>query len=194
VTDLGQGLGGQHVFHLAGPDAEGQGAERPVGGGVAVATDDGHAGLGEPLLGTDDVDDSLVGVPHRVAGDAELGAVGVEHGELLGRDRVGYRLVDVHGRHVVVGGGNGQIRAVDAPPGQPQAIEGLRRRHLVDEMEVDEHDVGLIAVAVVDDVVVPDLLGQSAGCFAHCCQFPMLTISTWRVPPGAAYSTVSPVE
>ena len=63
---LGQGLGGEHVLDLAGADAEGQGAERAVGGGVAVAADDGHARLGEALLGADDVDDALAGVAHRV--------------------------------------------------------------------------------------------------------------------------------
>ncbi len=95
---LGQGLGGQHVLDLARADAEGQGAEGAVGRGVAVAADDGHPRLGEALLGSDDVDDALVGVAHRIAGDAELGAVGVEHLELLGRDGVGHRLVDVGGR------------------------------------------------------------------------------------------------
>ena len=48
---LGQGLGGQHVLDLAGADAEGQGAEGPVGRGVAVAADDGHARLGQPCSG-----------------------------------------------------------------------------------------------------------------------------------------------
>ena len=65
---LGQGLGGEHVLDLAGADAEGQRAEGAVGGGVAVAADDGHARLGEALLGPDDVDDALAGVAHRVAG------------------------------------------------------------------------------------------------------------------------------
>ena len=55
----GDGLGGQHVLDLAGADPEGQGAERPVGGRVAVAADDGHARLGEALLGADHVDDAL---------------------------------------------------------------------------------------------------------------------------------------
>ena len=58
--DLGEGLGGEHVLDLARADAEGQGAEGAVGGGVAVAADDRHARLGEPLLGADDVHDALV--------------------------------------------------------------------------------------------------------------------------------------
>ena len=43
---LDDALGGQHVLHLAGPDAEGQRAEGPVGGGVGVAADDDHARAG----------------------------------------------------------------------------------------------------------------------------------------------------
>ena len=202
---LGEGLGGQDVLDLAGADAEGQGAEGPVGRGVAVAAHDGHARLGQALLGADDVDDALVGVAHRVAGDAELGAVGRQHGQLLGRDGIGHRLVDVDGGHVVVGGGDGQVGPVDAAAGHAQAVEGLGRGDLVDQVEVDEDDVGLVLVAQVDHVAVPHLFGQGAGrsveragrCGAsvgwwHRSQVPTLTISTLRVPPGAAYSTASP--
>ena len=50
------------------------------------------------LLRADHVDDALVRVAHAVVGDAELGGVGGQHLELLGRDRVVHRLVDVLGR------------------------------------------------------------------------------------------------
>ena len=56
----------QDVLHLAGADAEGDGAERPVGGGVGVAAHDRHARLGESLLRTDHVHDALSGVTHRI--------------------------------------------------------------------------------------------------------------------------------
>ena len=58
---LRQGLRGHDVLDFAGADAEGERAEGSVGGGVRVAADDGHAGLGEAELGADDVDDALVG-------------------------------------------------------------------------------------------------------------------------------------
>ena len=67
-TALGQGLGGQHVLDLGGPDAEGERPEGPMGGGVAVAAYDRHARLGEALLGADDVHDPLVLVAHREVG------------------------------------------------------------------------------------------------------------------------------
>ncbi len=79
---LAQGLGGQHVLDLAGADAEGQGAEGAVGGGVGVAADDRHAGLGEALLGADHVDDALAVGAQGVDVDAELGAVALEGFEL----------------------------------------------------------------------------------------------------------------
>ena len=73
---LGERLGGEHVLDLAGADAERERPEGAVGGGVGVAADDGHARLGEALLGADDVDDALAGGAHGVLGDAELGGVG----------------------------------------------------------------------------------------------------------------------
>ena len=57
----------QHVLDLARADAEGQRAEGAVGGGVAVAADDRHPGLGHAELGPDDVDDALVLGAERVA-------------------------------------------------------------------------------------------------------------------------------
>ena len=86
---LGQRLGREHVLDLAGADAEGERAERAVGRGVAVAADDGHPGLREPLLGSDDVDDALAGVAHPVEPDAELATVLLEHLDLAAGHRVG---------------------------------------------------------------------------------------------------------
>ena len=48
---LEQRLGGEDHLHFACPDAERERAERAVGGGVAVAADDGHARLREPSSG-----------------------------------------------------------------------------------------------------------------------------------------------
>ena len=57
-------------------------AQRPVGGGVRVPADDGHAGLGHPQFGSDHVDDALVLVASRKHRDAELATVLIEHFEL----------------------------------------------------------------------------------------------------------------
>ena len=156
---LRQRLGGQDVLDLAGADAEGQRPESAVGGGVAVAADDGQAGLGEAELGADDVDDALAGVAHREEADAELVAVPGQGLHLPGRDRVGHRLVDVGGRDVVVHRGQRQVGAADRAAGQAEPVERLGRGDLVDEVEVDVEEVGL-ALLVADDVGVPHLLRQ----------------------------------
>ena len=75
---LGQRLCGQHVLHLAGADAEGDGPEGTVCGCVGVAADDGHARLCEPLLGADHMDDALLGVAHGEVDDAELVCVAAQ--------------------------------------------------------------------------------------------------------------------
>ena len=55
----GHGLRGEDVTDLGGTDAEGDRSEGAVGGGVGVAAGDGGAGLGDALLGADNVDDAL---------------------------------------------------------------------------------------------------------------------------------------
>ena len=159
---LVQRLGGEDVLDLAGADAEGQGPEGAVGGGVAVAADDGHPRHGEALLGPDDVDDALPGRAHGVLDDAELVGVGAQHLDLLAADRIGDGLVDRLGGDVVVLGGDGELRAAHPPVGQPEAVEGLRGGDLVDEVQIDVEQIGL-AVGPVDQVLVPDLLGEGPG-------------------------------
>ena len=56
---LDHALGGEHVLDLARADAERERAEGAVGGGVRVAADDRHAGLGDAELGADHVHDAL---------------------------------------------------------------------------------------------------------------------------------------
>ena len=77
-----QRLGREHVLDLARADPEGERAERAVGGGVRVAADDRHAGLGDAQLGPDDVDDPLAVGAERVERDAELVAVGLQRLDL----------------------------------------------------------------------------------------------------------------
>ena len=47
---LGQALRAQHQFDLGGANGHGERAKSSVGGGMAVAADDGLAGLGVSLL------------------------------------------------------------------------------------------------------------------------------------------------
>ena len=158
----------QHVLDLARADPEGERAERAVRRRVAVAADDRHAGLRDAELGPDDVDDALALGAQRVDRDAELLAVGLERldlhaAELVLDERDRRRAV---GRHVVVGGGQRAVGAADRAAGEPQPVEGLRARDLVDEVQVDPQQ------ARRDLVGGPDLVEQrrrAVGC-GHGCQ------------------------
>jgi hypothetical protein len=159
---LRQGLGGEHVLDLARADAERESAERAVRRGVRVAAHDRHAGLGVAELGTDDVHDALAGRTPRIQGHAELVGVGLQRLHLTGADLVGDRPV---GRgHVVIHRGHGEIGATNGAPVQAEALERLRARDLVHEMEVDVEQVGL-AVGAMHDVSFPHLLRERLG---HC--------------------------
>ena len=169
------------MLDLAGPDPIGKRPERTVRGGVAIAAHDGHPWLGEALLRADHVDDPLVAVSHRVAGDAELGAVAVQRLELGGRDLIGDREVDVGGGDVVVCGRQRQLGVAYGAPGQAESIECLGRGDLVNEVQVNEEQVRLVD-GLMHHVGIPDLLGQGLG----CSHDPILTISTVNDPPGAS--------
>ena len=58
-------------------------------------------------------------------------------------DRVLDGLVGVLGRDVVVLGGDGEVGPPDRAAVHAQAVEGLGRRDLVDEVEIDVEQVGL---------------------------------------------------
>ncbi len=137
-------------------------AERAVRRRVAVAADDRHAGLGEALLRTDDVDDALARITHAVEADAELLAVPREHIHLLGRDGVGHRLVEVGGRDVVVHRRDREVGTAHAAPCDAQAVERLRGGDLVHQVQVDVEEVGF-PLRGMDDVAVPQLLGEGPG-------------------------------
>jgi DNA-binding IclR family transcriptional regulator len=98
-----------------------------------------------------------------VDADAELTRIPPQRVDLSPRHRVRDRLVDVQRRRVVVLCCQREIRTANGPTGLPQTIEGLRAGHLVNEMQIDEEQVGL-TVSGSYDVVVPHLLAQ---CLAH---------------------------
>ena len=69
---LQQALGGEHVADLGRADAEGEGAESAVRARVAVAANDGLAGLRDAELRPDDVHDAALLVLQAEQLDAEL--------------------------------------------------------------------------------------------------------------------------
>src|SRR5205814_10146397 len=61
------------------------------------------------------------------------------------------------GGNVVVGGGEGAVRAAHLAPREPEAIKCLRRSDLVHEMKVDVEQTGRYLVGL------PDLVEQRLG-------------------------------
>ena len=149
------------MLHFAGADAEGQRAECTVRGGVAVAADHGHAGLGETELGTDDVDDALAVATAAVAADPEIAAIGFQLRYLAGGDFVHDRQRRIGRGRRVVGGGDREVGAANFQATLAQALEGLRRSDLVDQMEVDIKQSGRAGL-LVDSMGVPEFFDDGA--------------------------------
>ena len=111
---LEQALGGEDHLDLARADPEREGPERAVRGGVAVAADDRHPGLGQAELGPDDVDDALVRAADPVERDPELVAVRRQLVDLGRGHLVEDRQVARMGRDRVVGRRDRLARAANA--------------------------------------------------------------------------------
>ena len=120
-------------------------------------------GIVRPSCGPDDVDDALLLVAQRVQAHPELRGVAAQRLDLRAARQVGDRLVDVERRGVVVLGRDRQVEAAHRATLGAEAVERLRARDLVDEVQVDVDEVGLAVLALDHEVVVPDLLGQRAG-------------------------------
>src|SRR5437588_177010 len=99
----------------------------------------------------------------RVNGNAELIAVALERLNLDTAQLVTDAGGDggAVGGHVVIGGGDGAVRAPQVPARKPQAVERLRAGHLVDQVEVDVQQAGRHLVGV------PGLVEQRLGGFGH---------------------------
>ena len=144
----------------------GERAEGAVGGGVGIAADDGGAGQGEALLGTNDVYDALAVVELAEIVDAELPRILGEGGHLQGRFRVLDAMGAVGGRHVVVDHGQRLLRRVHAAARHAQALEGLRARHLMHQVPVDIEQAGAVR-RLMYQMGVPYLVVEGAG-LGHC--------------------------
>ena len=155
-----QALRGEDVADLRGADAERHGAKRAVGRRVTVSAGDGHSGLRQTELGSDDMHDALVlaaGSARRPQLNAELPAVALERGGHLFGGDVDERSRLRAGRHDVVDRGERALGIRDPPAMLAQHVEGLRAGHLVNEMEADEQ-LGLPARQGTDGVRVPDFV------------------------------------
>src|SRR4029079_11698795 len=162
---LDERLRGEHVLDLRRADAVGERAEGAMGLRVAVAADERGARQRETLLRPYDVDDALPPVELvEIFGPEELGVLG-EIGDLLLALGVRVLLPPIGCRHVVVDDAQRLLRRAQLAAGEPQALEGLRACHLVDEMAVDIDEAGAVGF-FVDQMVAPDLVVEGLG-FGH---------------------------
>ena len=123
---LNQRLRRQHVLHLGGADAEGECAEGAVRCRVAVAADDGQAGLGDPELGANDMHDALVTAGHVKQRNAVARAILRQGLDLQAG-------VLIHDRELAILGGDrmihhreGEVGPANLAPGSLQAGKSLR--------------------------------------------------------------------
>src|SRR5262249_10887925 len=116
----------QDVLNLARTNAESQGPEGSVRGGVTVAADDSLARLRDAKLRTNDVHNALVPAVHVEQGNAGLPAVPVERRKLCGRDVVGQGQLAVPGRDGMVHHREREVRPADLAPRRLQPRKRLR--------------------------------------------------------------------
>ena len=160
---LDEGLGGQNMFDFGCADAEGERAECAVGGGVAVAADDGHAGQGEALFGADDVDDALAFVEEVEELYAEFFAIVAQFFDLYAAVFFLDPLAAVGGGDVVIHDREGVFGFADGAAGHAQAFEGLRACDFMHEVTVDI-DEACAVIALMHNVVLPDFFEKGLRC------------------------------
>ncbi len=156
---LRKALSGEHVLHFRSADAECQRTECAVGAGVAVAADDGHAGLSESEFGADYVDDALVGRVHIEEMDTEFAAVGLQGFDLAQCDWIENWSTAGFGWDIVINRCDGALGGANFASSSAQAIERLWRRDLVNEVQIHVQEGGL-ASRLCYDVLVPDFFEE----------------------------------
>ena len=168
---LQQALRGEHMADLAGADAERERAERAVRGRVAVAADDGLAGLGEAELRPHHVHDAALRAVVIEQLHAEARAVRAQRVDLRARFIVHVRplAVDVDGqrRRGVVERALGALGPAHRQAARVEFGESLRRGHFVDQVQVDVEDRRRRLGFGRDDVGVPQFVEQGFRLARH---------------------------
>ena len=145
------------MLHFTGADPEGKRAEGAVGRGVGIAADDSHARVGKPQLRSDDVDDALLGRVEIEELDPKRLRIPDQGIDLSCRDLIGDRKPALASGYVVIEGCDRQLWPPDPTPGEPEAVERLRRGDLVHQVQVDIEQRWPIR-HLSDDVSIPDFV------------------------------------
>src|ERR1700678_2201779 len=101
--------------------------------------------------------DSLLRRIHVKQPHPEFFTVGLERRNLLGGNEIGNWSAARLGRNIVVNRGHGPRRLAHFSPRDSQAIEGLRRSHLMHQVQIDIND-RRPAVRLRYQMRIPDLL------------------------------------
>ncbi len=150
--------------HFGRADAEGVGAERAVGRGVAVAAHDQQARQRQALFRADHMHDALTRIAQAEQTDAVCGGVGLEIGDHRRDRRIGDRAVAGVGRHVMIGNAEGEPRLGHRTSALLHLREG-EERAFMHIMAVDPEQRGAV-LAPRDLVRGPELVDEGLG-FAH---------------------------
>ncbi len=144
-ASLLKALRGENVLDFAGADAEGESAEGSVSGSVAIAADDGEAGLSDAEFGADDVDDALIFGVHVEEADSAFEAILCEGFELRGGVGIndGEEAFFGDGGDAVIHHGEGEIGAANFSMVRAQAREGLGRSAFVNQVAINVNERGL---------------------------------------------------
>ena len=151
---LKDALRGHHHLHLGSADAKGHSPHRAVGGGMRIATDDGHTRQRQSLLGTYYMDDTIILRHHAEMRQSEIGRIPGQHIHLLLRYRVCDGLVLIVRGGVVIRHTEDLLRTETLQASFPHALEGLRRSDLMTIQAVDIQLRGTI-LDLLDHVPVP---------------------------------------
>src|SRR6185437_8680269 len=161
-TTLQQALRGEYMRHLGRADAEGEGAQRAVRAGVAVAADQGAAWQRQAQFRTDDVHDAALRILQPQQLHPELGAIALELPDLPGRrldgDRCTAKDLLGAGGAGMIDGCEGQLGATQRQAPLAQQRERLRGGHLMDEVTIDVQHGWRVGGLGHHLVLLPDLL------------------------------------
>jgi hypothetical protein len=125
------------VFDFTRADAKRKRTKRTVSARVTVAANDRHAGLSQAKLWSNDVNDALFRRVNIEELNAKFFAVSPQCFDLLRRGRVSDRETAIGSGDVVIDSAESKIRASYFAACLAQTIKRLRRRHLVNEVQID---------------------------------------------------------
>ena len=125
------------MLDLAGANAKGQRAKRPMRGGMGIPTHNDHARQRQSLLWSDHMDDTLADIVYVENLDAGCPTVLLECLDLPGGHGIFNGFVPVCCWHVMVGHGYRRWGAAYVPAGQLQTLKRLWRSHLMGEVAIN---------------------------------------------------------